>query len=185
MSAANDTAAEPFGPFVARFDDTVDRALDRLRGNPVADRVFYGLSEAANFSLLWYGVALVRAAVSPRYRRDVVRLAVCIGLESLVVNQGLKRRFRRGRPDRTDHVDPHRLRLPSTTSFPSGHASSAVFAASLLTDTDPRRRWLWYGLAGLVATSRPYVRIHHASDVAGGALAGWLLARIARRLWRL
>ena len=185
MSAATEAAAEPFGPFVARFDDAVDRTLDRLRGNPIADRVFYGLSEAANFSLLWYGVALVRAAISPRYRRDVLRLAVCIGLESLVVNQGLKQLFGRGRPDRTDHVDPHRLRLPSTTSFPSGHASSAVFAASLLIDTDPRRRWLWCGLAGLVATSRPYVRIHHASDVAGGALAGWLLARVARRLWRL
>lgn len=182
MSDADD---QPFGPAVARFDDAVDRALDRLRGHPVADRVFYGLTEAANFSLLWYGVALVRAAVSPRYRRDVVRLAVCIGLESVIVNQGLKRLFRRSRPDRTDHVDPHGLRQPSTSSFPSGHASSAMFAASLLTDTDPRRRGLYYGLAALVSASRPYVRIHHASDVVGGAVVGWLLGRLARRLWPL
>ena len=178
-------ADQPFGPAVARFDDAVDRTLDRLRGNPLADRVFYGLSEAANFSALWYGVAIVRAALSPRYRRDVLRLAVCIGLESLIVNQGLKRLFRRGRPDRAAHVDAHRLREPSTSSFPSGHASSAVFAASLLSDTDRRHRWLWYGLAGLVATSRPYVRIHHGSDVVGGAVVGWALGRLARRVWPL
>ena len=33
----------------------------------------------------------------------------------------------------------------------------------------------WYALAGLVATSRIHVRIHHASDVAGG-----LQRRVAR-----
>ena len=176
---------QPFGPVVAGFDDAVDRALDRLRGHPIADRIFYGLTEAANFSLLWYGVAVVRAAVSPRYRRDVVRLAVCIGLESVIVNQGLKRLFRRARPDRTDHVDAHALRQPSTSSFPSGHASSAMFAASLLGDTDRRHRGLYYGLAALVSASRPYVRIHHASDVVGGAVVGWVLGRIARRIWPL
>ena len=184
-AATEQAGDQPFGPTVARFDDAVDRAFDRLRGHPVADRLFYGLSEAANFSLLWYGVAVARAVVSPRHRRDVVRLAVCIGVESLVVNQGLKRVFRRGRPDRSEHTDPHRLRVPSTTSFPSGHASSAVFAAALLSDTDRRHRGLWYGLAALVAASRPYVRIHHASDVVGGAAAGWVLGRVARRLWPL
>lgn len=174
---------QPFGPTVARFDDAVDRALDRLRGNPVADRIFYGLSEAANFSLLWYGCAIVRAAVSPRYRRDVVRLAVCVGIESVIVNQGIKRLFRRTRPDRTGHDDPHRLRHPQTSSFPSGHASSGFFAATLLADGDRRRRWLWYGLASLVSTSRPYVRIHHASDVVGGVVVGRVLGLVARRLW--
>jgi membrane-associated phospholipid phosphatase len=181
----SDVDDQPFGPTVARFDDAVDHSLDRLRGNPVTDRVFYALTEAANFSLLWYAVAAVRAIVSPRYRRDVVRLAVCIGIESVIVNQGLKRFFRRSRPDRTNHVDPHDLRQPSTSSFPSGHASSALFAAGLLTDTDRRHRGLYYGLAALVAASRPYVRIHHASDVLGGAVVGWMLGRIARRIWPL
>ncbi len=182
-ATGGDADDQPFGPTVARFDDAVDRALDRLRGNPVADRVFYGLSEAANFSVLWYGLAVARAVVSPKYRRDVVRLAVCVGVESLIVNQGIKRLFRRNRPDRTDHVDPHRLRSPQTSSFPSGHASSAVFAATLLTDGDRGRRWLWYGIAALVATSRPYVRIHHASDVVGGVVVGRVLGLLARRLW--
>lgn len=185
-AGADETAGaddQPFGPAVARFDDAVDRALDRLRGNPLADRVFYGLSEAANFSLLWYGCAIARAVVSPRYRRDIVRLAVCVGIESVIVNQGIKRLFRRSRPDRSDHVDAHRLRRPQTSSFPSGHASSGFFAATLLADGDRRRRWLWYGLASLVSASRPYVRIHHASDVVGGAVVGRLLGLVARRLW--
>jgi membrane-associated phospholipid phosphatase len=38
---------------------------------------------------------------------------------------------------------------------------------------------LWFGLAGIVATSRPYVRIHHASDIVGGAVTGLALGRLA------
>ena len=177
-------AAHPFGPLVGRVDDAFDSALDHLRGNPVADRLSYALSEGANFSVLWHVVNLVRLVLRPSLRRDVVRLAVALGIESVLVNQGLKRLFRRQRPafagDR-----PHDLRTPSTSSFPSGHASSAFLAANLLAATHRRGRVGWYALAGLVALSRPYVRIHHASDVAGGAVVGVVLGRITRRLWRV
>ncbi|MFT5201275.1 MAG: membrane-associated phospholipid phosphatase, partial [Candidatus Aldehydirespiratoraceae bacterium] len=40
----------------------------------------------------------------------------------------------------------------------------------------------WYALAGVVATSRIHVRIHHASDVAGGLAVGVVLGAIARRV---
>jgi undecaprenyl-diphosphatase len=41
---------------------------------------------------------------------------------------------------------------------------------------------MWFGLAGIVALSRPYVRIHHASDVVAGAALGLGLGRIAVRV---
>jgi undecaprenyl-diphosphatase len=80
--------------------------------------------------------------------------------------------------------DPeHRLRQPRTSSFPSGHASSGFFAAAILSRTAPRLRPLWYAAAILVALSRPYVRIHHASDVLAGAVVGRALAGVAERVW--
>jgi undecaprenyl-diphosphatase len=42
----------------------------------------------------------------------------------------------------------------------------------------------WFTLAALVASSRVYVRMHHASDVAGGALLGLALGGFARRFVR-
>ena len=72
------------------------------------------------------------------------------------------------------------MRRPSTSSFPSGHASSAFFAATLLIARDGRRSApLWLGLAGVVATSRAFVRIHHPSDVVAGAVVGLLLGQAA------
>jgi undecaprenyl-diphosphatase len=165
---------------VDHFDDIVDHHLDRIRGIPALDRLFYAASEAGNFSVLWYLIALTRAAVSPRRRGELVRMAVCLGIESVVVNQGLKRLVHRPRPVH-DQQRPHALRTPSTSSFPSGHASSALLAAALLAQHDRRGRPLWYALATVVGLSRAYVRVHHASDVLAGAAVGVAFGRVARR----
>ena len=63
------------------------------------------------------------------------------------------------------------LRTPRTSSFPSGHATTAFTAAALLSDED-RLRPLYYAIAVVVAWSRVYVRIHHASDVVAGIGVG-------------
>lgn len=169
-------------PAVDRLDQRVDDAIERARGNPVADRVFYAASTVGDFSLVWHVINVLLVLAGLRSHRRAVRFALCIGVESLVVNQGVKRLFRRSRPHPgNDH--PHHVRTPSTSSFPSGHASSAVVAAGLLSDDHPALRPLFWLVAATVATSRPYVRAHHASDIVGGALTGTALLATARRLW--
>ena len=76
---------------------------------------------------------------------------------------------------------PHNLRQPRTSSFPSGHASAAFLAATLLSERS-KVKPLWFGLATIVATSRIHVRIHHASDVVLGAGIGLTLGRLVRRV---
>jgi undecaprenyl-diphosphatase len=165
---------------VAAFDQRVDAAFDRLRGNRVADRVLYGASAVGDHSLIWLIVGAARALGSERRRRSAVRMAAALGIESVLVNVGFKSLVRRRRPPSTD-PHPLHLRQPVTSSFPSGHATSAFCAAGLLSEDD--RLWpLYYGLAVVVASSRIHVRIHHASDVLAGAVIGALLGRIGRRV---
>jgi len=59
---------------------------------------------------------------------------------------------------------------------------SPSFAAATLIAWDGRR-WapLWLTVAAIVGTSRAYVRIHHPSDVVGGAVIGLALASLLRR----
>jgi undecaprenyl-diphosphatase len=184
VTAADTGEDAAFGPAVAAFDAAADRALARVRGHPVTDRVFYTASTLGDWSLLWHLIGVGRAVVDPSRRREAVRLSTVLLVESIVVNQGVKRLFKRGRPP-LDGDRPHPLRTPTTTSFPSGHASAAVCAATLLSDGDPSRRPLWYGLAAVVALSRPYARDHHASDTVAGALLGYAIGRAARALWPL
>ena len=157
------------------FDSWADDLLEHLRGNTVADAVFKTASDLADFSLIWHLVGVGRAVIEPTKWRQSVALSALLGAESLIVNQGVKRLFRRVRP--TVQGDPRFLvRKPSTSSFPSGHASSAFFAAAILaTATGRPRAPVWYSMAVIVSISRAYVRIHHPSDVVGGAALGAVL----------
>jgi membrane-associated phospholipid phosphatase len=171
------------GPQVDAFDRRVDELLEQLRGNPIADRVFTTASHVGDFSLVWHGIGLIRAVVKGRPDQVVV-LTVMLGAESLIVNQGVKRLFRRERPTTTGD-ERLLVRRPTTSSFPSGHASSAAFAAMVLSGWDgPRLGMIWWKVAAIVGISRAYVRIHHGSDVVVGALVGSLLGMVGRRIAR-
>ncbi len=170
---------------IHRFDDRADTALEYLRGRSRAlDAVFLGASALGDFSLIWHLVGGIRGLTSDHHANQAFLFSALIGAESLIVNQGVKRLFRRTRP--TEAGDPRfPVRKPSTSSFPSGHASAAFFAASLLTawsgwPTLPA----WFALACVVAISRAFVRIHHASDIIGGAILGLGLAQVALLILR-
>jgi undecaprenyl-diphosphatase len=174
-----------FGPSVDAFDARADELLELLRGNPVFDRLFSTASHVGDFSLIWHLIGVGRGIVLRRPDQVVV-LAALLGVESLVVNQGVKRLFRRERPTETGDARLQ-VRRPRTSSFPSGHASSAAFAAMVLSGWDgPLVGALWWKVAAIVGVSRAYVRIHHGSDVVAGAVVGALLGlagrRVARRL---
>jgi undecaprenyl-diphosphatase len=169
--------------WVDRFDTAVDRRVESLRGNPVIDRVAYSASEAGDFGVVWMLVAAVPALItgSPRHGRALIRMGIALALESLIVNQGIKRHFRRERPQRSEDTN-HALRKPLTSSFPSGHATSAATAAVLLSDTLPVPRSVVWAAAAAVAASRVHVKAHHASDVVGGTVVGLVCGRVLRRL---
>ena len=184
MSTAPEPGAAPRngpGP-IERFDELVDGWFDRWRGNVVADRVFYVASELGDWALLWHLLATGQGLTRPDGFERTLHLSLSLGVESALVNGVIKSAFRRRRPV-GEFERPHRLRQPLTTSFPSGHASSAFLAAALLSDRS-RRKPVFYALATIVAASRVHVRIHHASDVVGGAAIGVALGAIAKRVWR-
>lgn len=172
--------------WVERMDALVDERWGEVfRDRPTADWVFYVASELADFSLLWQMIGVAQGLRNdPRDPDATARLAVVLLLESLVVNQGIKRLVRRPRPV-AEEPRPHHLRTPLTSSFPSGHASAAFTAAGILSQRDPALRPAIYALAAVVATSRVHVKIHHASDVVAGAVLGTAFAAIATRVWPL
>src|SRR3546814_4798167 len=175
------SAASLAKALVVRFDDAVDTRVDRIRGNPRIDRTMYAASELGDWSLIWHLIGAGQAMLPGRDPSSAVRLSAILGVESALVNVGVKRLFRRHRPVwEEDRPRPHRLRTPRTSSFPSGHASSAFTAAGVLSHGDPL--WpVYYGVAIVVASSRVYVKIPHASDVVAGAALGVGLAALPRR----
>lgn len=170
--------------FVKTIDARVDDFVEAHQ-HPAADRVFYALSSAADHSILWHAIG-VTAAVMRRDKRFAVRFALALGIESAVTNGLIKPMVGRVRPETDDGPLPHGLRRPKTSSFPSGHATSAFMATSVLANGARfPRKVLLRVLASAVASSRVYTRMHHASDVAAGTALGLGFGVIARRYIRL
>ena len=163
---------------VDHIDDAIDAWWERLRGRPVVDRLLYTASEAADFSVLWHTAGVIQAIIEDD-PKVAVGLSAALGIESALVNGPVKSAFKRRRPLQ-DVPRPHHLRQSRTSSFPSGHASAAMVAAALLSRHAGGAAW--YGVAAVVATSRIHVRIHHGSDIVGGAIVGAALGALARRV---
>ncbi|HEV7864351.1 MAG TPA: phosphatase PAP2 family protein [Acidimicrobiia bacterium] len=173
--------AHPLAVQARALDRRVDAAVSRAR-NPVLDALFYPLSSAADHSLLWLATAGVREALGKAPPGTTVRLAAVLGVESAGTNLALKSAFGRIRPALDPALTgplPWGLRRPVTSAFPSGHASAGFTSAVFLSRADPGPPW--YLIAGLVAFSRVYVRLHHTSDILGGAALGLAVGYAARR----
>ncbi|HEX4903512.1 MAG TPA: phosphatase PAP2 family protein [Acidimicrobiales bacterium] len=166
---------------IRHFDLTVERAFDRLRGRPLVDRALYTASELGNHSLIWHLLATAQGLRRGGDLAGTVRVVVLLGVESALVNGPVKSVFRRQRPVH-DSPRPHRLRTPRTSSFPSGHASAAAVFVVVAGEDDALAP-LYIALATAVAASRVHVRIHHPSDVAGGAVLGVALGAVLRWWW--
>ncbi|HEY6653368.1 MAG TPA: phosphatase PAP2 family protein [Solirubrobacterales bacterium] len=159
---------------VRRLDLALYRAVADTR-TPVLDAPLARLSQAANYSRISIGLALVLALVGGRSgTRAAVRGMASVGVTSAVVNLAFKPLLRRQRPDRKGlfmGAGP-RVRMPTSRSFPSGHTAAAFAFA-----TGAGRELAWtgpplYALAALIGYSRVHTGVHYPLDVIAGALAG-------------
>jgi undecaprenyl-diphosphatase len=142
---------------------------------PSLDEPLRRLSNAANNSGLWFAIAAgLGVAGGKAGRRAAVRGTVAIGVTSALVNLAVKSAWSRQRPDRAGAGVPvwRNVRMPTSTSFPSGHAASGfAFAAAIGRD----QPWLGLGLrfvAAAVAYSRVHTGVHYPGDIVVGSLIG-------------
>jgi membrane-associated phospholipid phosphatase len=142
---------------------------------PSLDEPIRRLSNAANNSRLWLGIAAALAALGGRRgRRAALEGVVAIGVTSATVNLLAKSIAARPRPDRQD-LDPFPLRavpMPASSSFPSGHAASAFAFSYAVGRHMPELAVPIRLLAGAVAYSRVHLGVHYPSDVTVGAMIG-------------
>jgi membrane-associated phospholipid phosphatase len=191
-AGAADAAAEQLAEGLARRGGPVRRRAARgLRELGALDRAIYSavaatptpsldeplrrLSNAANNSGLWLAAAAgLGVAGGGAGRRAAVRGTVAIGVTSALVNLAVKSVWSRQRPDRAGVGVPlwRNVRMPTSTSFPSGHAASGfAFAAAIGRD----QPWLGVALRFLAATvaySRVHTGVHYPGDIVVGSLIG-------------
>ena len=151
---------------------------------PVLDKSMARLSDAANYSRLSIASAAALAfAGGHRGRRAAAYGLASVTVTATIVNLAVKPLTSRRRPDRVAEgvpVDRH-VRMPVSTSFPSGHSAAAVAFATGVGHVMPVAATPLRLLATAVAYSRVHTGVHYPGDVVAGSLIGVSLARLTNR----
>lgn len=184
----------PHTPTISRGREVLAElsALDRglyeavaTTDTPLLDGFFRRLSTAADKSVLWLGIAGVIAVFGgPNGRWAALNGVASIGLASATANLVGKRVTDRHRPDRAAAgvTDERQVPMPTSTSFPSGHAASAFAFAEGVGSVIPALGLPLRVAAVAVGYSRVHVGVHYPGDVAVGALIGRTAGETAPRL---
>jgi membrane-associated phospholipid phosphatase len=119
-------------------------------------------------------VAATLALRGGRPRRAALLGPASIGLASATVNIVAKGLLRRARPDQASVAVPadRTVRMPGSTSFPSGHSAPAFAFATAGGDELPLAWLPLHALATAVAYSRVHTGVHDPGDAIIGSLMG-------------
>lgn len=165
-------ADEIFEGEVKVFDENVRQAVNRLASPALTQLMIFLSFVGSAFVLVPLGVVAALAFLRLKWRRGIVLFAAAMAGE-LVLSLTLKGFFRRARPEAF-----FGYALPSSYSFPSGHALGAFcffgILAWLITarlKNPAAKIFVWTLAVALIFSiglSRIYLGVHYPSDVIGG-----------------
>jgi membrane-associated phospholipid phosphatase len=148
---------------------------------PTLDRAMRAISRSADHSKLSIAAAAALALTGRSTgRRAALYGLVSVARTSAVVNIAIKPLSRRRRPDRVAErvALARQVRMPISTSFPSGHSAAAFAFATGVGQVMPQVAVPLRALAALVAYSRVHTGVHYPGDTVVGSLIGTAIAQI-------
>jgi membrane-associated phospholipid phosphatase len=143
------------------------------------------LSRAADQGKLWFATAAALALLGgPRGRLAARKGLVSLGIASALANLVVKPLSARRRPARAEieELASRHVRMPRSSSFPSGHTASASAFAIGAADAQPMLSAPLLVLATLVGYSRIHTGVHYPADVLAGAFIGVSAAELTHHL---
>ncbi len=147
------------------LDNAIERRLVLTRRRRVVSILGHLASRGGDLTPMIYALLWAKSD-----SRKAMKSAGFVVAQALVVNYALKPIFKRNRPDFRGR----------TSSFPSGHAATAVSSALMV----PVGGGVMLGVAAATSLGRVLRGAHWLSDVVAGSTIGLTTALIFRRLNR-
>lgn len=167
---------------LAGIEDQIFRIINKAWSNPLFDFIMPYVTRLGTGEVI-FAVALVLLVVG--WRSDKRKLAILLLAGSSVSYYAvsfLKDIVARPRPFAVLAGVNLVCGTAGSYSFPSGHATMAFMAATILSAFYGRWWLLFYALAAAVGFSRVYVGVHFFTDVAAGAVLGCLIGTCLLRV---
>lgn len=139
------------------------------------DSFFPFISYLGNSGMIWIIISVILLFFQ-RTRLCGICMLVCLAVDCILGEGILKHIIMRQRPCVTVPLHDMLIRIPATSSFPSGHTASSFTAATAVFLHHRSAGIAAYILAALIAFSRLYCYVHFPTDVAAGILLGVCVA---------
>lgn len=159
-----------------KIDRNVTYFMQYKLHNKYLDIIMKTFTFLGDYCFIWVLIAIILYFM--HYRRYAAALVLAMLITNAINNGLIKSVFRRKRPfelydDITIFIDE-----PYGSSFPSGHSATGFCCAYVLLYFDPLVGLLACILAGGVAFSRLYLRVHFLTDVIVGIFVGCMCSHV-------
>lgn len=139
--------------------------------NKYFDRMMPIISRMNDYGMIFVLLSLFSIRIG--YRTEIatsVLMALAVGL---ILGEGLlKHAIKRSRPSPLIYGEELLIKLPKTSSFPSGHTTSSFAVLYILWHSNSGLKYLFLVIAILIAFSRLYLYVHYPTDILAGIVLG-------------
>lgn len=168
--------------FLSSVDQTILFFIQTNFHFPILDKIMILATVAGDKGLIWIVLSLL-LLINKRTRGIGVATLIALTLSTIMGEGLLKHIVQRPRPY-ADFPWVHLLVDKSTAySFPSGHTTSSVAAAYVLSKYIKKFAPLIWMAAAAIAFSRLYLFMHYPSDIVAGVVLGLICGKAASFLF--
>ena len=166
--------------FVKRIDKKIINKVTKIQ-RPVFNKFLIPLTRIGSMGIIWILIA-IPMLFSESFRSTGFKVILVVLLTGFIGEGIIKHLAKRKRPSKYIEEKDMLIKKPVTYSFPSGHTSSSVASAIVISGSCPKLSIPVFVLAFLVSFSRLYFRVHYLSDIIAGAVLGLIFAYIVNFL---
>lgn len=166
--------------FVKRIDKKIINKVAKIQ-RPVFNKFLIPLTKIGSMGIVWVLIA-VPMLFSESFRNTGFKVILVVLLTGFIGEGIIKHLAKRKRPSKYIEEKDMLIKKPITYSFPSGHTTSSVASAIVISGSCPKLSIAVFVLAFLVSFSRLYFRVHYLSDIIAGAVLGLIFAYIVNFL---
>ena len=142
---------------------------------PLLSKVFLPFTKLGSLGIIWLLIS-IPMLINESMRKTGIKVVISVAITGFLGEVFIKNIAKRKRPSKYIETQDMLIRKPVTYSFPSGHTSSSVACALVISSSYPIAIIPVSVLAFLVSFSRLYFKVHYPTDILAGALLGVICA---------